>query len=117
MKKIFIALLLSVFVASNAFAVAPTIEEKNYIQFTAADQETSTTFKIYSIVWISAAGAEIAATHGFLLEDASGAVIAGGEATAVSDQVIITIPNGIYAAGLKAEDLDGGYLYVYGVKK
>ena len=117
MRKILACLILCLFITLPTFAVAPTIEEANVIQFTATDQETDTMFIVKSIVWISAAGSEIAAANGFLLEDGNGTTIAAGEATALSDYLVITIPDGILVGGLKAEDLDAGYLYVYGQRR
>jgi len=115
MRKWVLAALIALFLCGQALAAGPAIEEGNRIQFTAADQETSTIFRIRAIAWISAAGSEIGADDGFLLEDAAGTVVVGAEATAVSDQFIITFPGaGLVVAGLKAEDLGGGYLYIFG---
>jgi len=118
MKKFLLSLLLLTAFVGTSFAAGPAIEEGNMIQFTAADQITTTVFRIRTLVWISAAGSEIAGTNGFLLEDGAGTVIAGGEATALSDQVIIHFGDkGVVVSGLKAEDLDAGYLYIYGSRK
>ena len=40
----------------------PTINESQYMQFTAADQESTEKFTIYSIVWASFTGSVIANT-------------------------------------------------------
>lgn len=95
---------------------SPNFEAGNVVQFTQADQETSVKFKINCVAWVSASGSEISSTDGFTLEDGAGNIIAGGEATTVSDQVIIPT-GGVTVIGMKAEDLDAGYLYVYGQRE
>ncbi len=115
--RIILVVFLLMGMCGTGFCAAPTIEESNRLQFTAADQETTMTFRITSVIWVSAAGAEIAATHGYLLEDGSGAVICGAEATALTDHQEINFGKGITVSGLKAEDLDGGYLYVFGQRR
>ena len=94
----------------------PTIEERNYMCFTAADQETATKFKITSIAWTSngADTKDIAVDDDMLLEDGNGTAIIGKRAEAAGDGLEMSFGVGIDATGLKAEDLDGGYLYVFG---
>ena len=117
MKKFLLSLLLVAFLCSSAWAAGPTIEEDNYMQFTAADQETTTKFTIYTIVWTSCVADDIADNDTMVLEDGNGTVILDLAATAAGDKFIIHIPNGIRVHGLKAEILDGGYLYVYGKRR
>jgi len=95
---------------------APSIETNNRIIFKAADQETTAVFKISAIAWVSNGGADldIAADDDMLLEDGSGVEIIGMRAEATANDLKISFPEPIIAHGLKAEDLDGGVLYVYG---
>jgi len=95
----------------------PTHEAGNVIYFAAADQETTSTFRIRAIAWTSNQGEnlDIAVDDDMLLEDGSGAVIIGKRAEAAGDGLEISFPgNGIVVSGLKAEDLDGGVIYVIG---
>jgi hypothetical protein len=93
-----------------------SISEKNYIKFTVADQEeVGLTFRITGIAWIAGSGAnqDIADGDDMLLEDGAGIEIIGKKAGTADDELVI---NGldITVTGLKAEDLDGGVLYVFG---
>ena len=119
MKRFLLSILISVLLCSHAIAAGPTIDEANYIQFTAADQETDVVFYIYAIAWVEddAANTDIAADDDMTLEDGSGTVIISKRGAAAGDELIVTFPFPILASGLKAEDLDGGILYVYGKRK
>jgi hypothetical protein len=95
----------------------PTYEAGNIIYFDAADQETATAFRIRAIVWSSNQGSnlDIAADDDMLLEDGAGNVVCGKRAEVAEDGLEISFgERGITVIGLKAEDLDGGVLFVYG---
>jgi len=95
----------------------PNYEGGNVIYFNAADQETSRTFRIRAIAWTSNQGTDldIAADDDMLLEDGAGNVIVGKRAESAGDGLEMTFPgDGITVIGLKAEDLDGGVLFVFG---
>ena len=121
MRRILIALLLIGVFCSYVFAdyalQAPTVDESNYKQFTQWNQYTDEPFLITSIDWVSASGAEIAATDGFILRDGSDKTIVSCEATAVSDQCHFTYPDGISVNGMEAYHLSSGYLYIYGKRR
>jgi len=97
---------------------APTQVNNQVIYFDAADQEiTDINFRINAVVWVSneGGGKDIAADDDMLLEDAAGQKVVGKRAEAAGDGLELSIPNGgIVVTGLKAEDLDGGVLYVIG---
>ncbi len=93
----------------------PTNEGKNIIQFTAADQETTTAFRVTALSWYAHASSTITANDDMLLEDGAGVPIASKRAIANGDGLRLAFPGeGLVVNGLKAEDLDGGYLFVYG---
>lgn len=119
MKKFIISLFALLLITSPAFAVAPAIDEGGYIQFTAADQETTTKFDIYTIVWTEddAANTDIAADDDLTIEDAAGIVIFSKRAASAGDGIVVNLAYPLTVAGLKAEDLDGGILYVYGKQR
>jgi len=114
MKKLLFGLLTVAFFATTAFAAGPTIDESNRIQFTAADQETTSIFRITSIVWRSFTGSVIVDTNVMNLEDGAGTEILKLMATATELGYNVVIPGGIVVSGLKAEDLTKGYVTVYG---
>ena len=116
MKKLLFSLL-ALLVCSVAFAAGPTIEESQYMQFTAADQETTAVFRIYTIVWASFTGSVIVDTNVLNLEDGAGVEILKLTADANNTQFVVNFPSGLDVSGLKAEDLTKGYVYVYGVRK
>ena len=116
MKKLLLGLLM-MFVCVSAFAAAPTIEESQYMQFTAADQETTTPFRIYTIAWVSFTGSIIVDTNVLNIEDGSGKEILKMTADAVQTQFVINFPNGLDVAGIKVEDLTKGYVYIYGKRR
>ncbi len=96
---------------------APNQVNNNVIYFNAADQELATIrFRIKAIVWTSSEGSglDIAADDDMLLEDGAGQKIVGKRAEAAGDGLELAIPGGLDVMGLKAEDLDGGVLYVIG---
>ena len=95
---------------------APTIDEQNRLQFTAADQETTASFSIDTIVWASFTGSVIVDTNVCNLEDGAGTEILKLTATAVSESFIIPM-GGVVVKGLKAEDLTNGYVTVYGKRR
>jgi hypothetical protein len=115
MKRLLLVLFSLVFIAST-YAAAPNIEESNRIEFTSESQTTTTPFSVDSIHWTSASGAEIAATGGFILNDANGVEIAACEATALTDYCHIDV-GGITVTGFQLEHLDGGHIFVYGKRK
>jgi hypothetical protein len=119
MKRFLISMLLVLLFTGVALAAAPTVEENQVLVFTAADQETTKGFCISTIAWLSDqnSGKDIAADDDMLLENGVGTTIIGMRAEATADDLQISFNPCIYANGLKAEDLDGGYLHVYGTSK
>ena len=117
MKKLLVLLLSVLMFSSVAWATAPTINEAQYIQFTAADQETTVKFRIYTIVWASFTGSLIVDTNVLNLTDAAGTEILKLTATATNIGYVINFPKGINVVGLKAEDMTKGYLTVYGQRR
>ena len=92
------------------------ISEKNFIKFNAADQEqTKITFRITTIAWVNhdESGRDIAAADICRLEDGAGVEIFAAKCVTAGDPVIITGLD-VTVTGLKAEDLTGGVLFVYG---
>jgi UDP-N-acetyl-D-mannosaminuronic acid transferase (WecB/TagA/CpsF family) len=118
MKKFLLGLLMIV-LCGYAFAAGPNVEESQFMQFSAADQETTTVFAISSLVWCGeeTAAKDIAADDDLTLEDGAGVVILDLRADAANLCINIIFPTPIVASGLKAEDLDGGVLHVYGQRK
>jgi len=116
MKRLLLALLMVGLLAGSAFAAGPTIDEQNRLQFTAADQETTASFEIYTIVWASFTGSVIVDTNVLNLEDGAGTEILKLTATAVTEAFVIPM-GGIVVTGLKAEDLTNGYVTVYGKRR
>ena len=115
MKKFLLSLIVFLLLVSTAYADGPAISEKNYIQFTAADQETDVVFRIRAIVWVSFTSSVIVDTNILNLENGAGQTIFKMTATAVTESFSVSIPgDGIVVAGLKAEDLTNGYLYIFG---
>ena len=115
MKKFLLSLLIVGLLASTALAAGPTIEEGNRIQFTAADQETTKKFRIYTIVWASFTGSVIVDTNVLNLEDGAGVEVFKMAADGLTaTPIVINFPNGLDVAGLKAEDLTKGYVTIYG---
>ena len=113
MKKFLLGLLMVGLLCLPSFAAVT--EGGNVIQMTAADDTTTTVVTIRAILWVSDqnSGKDIAADDDMLLEDAAGVAIVGKRAEAAGDGLEISFPgNGITVSGLKAEDLDGGYLYI-----
>jgi hypothetical protein len=117
MKKLLLGLLMSVMLVSSALAAGPTIEERQYMQFTAADQETTTKFRIYTIAWVSFTGSIIVDTNVLNIEDGAGTEILKMTADAVQTQFVINFPNGLDVSGIKVEDLTKGYVYIYGKRR
>ena len=68
------------------------------------------------MVWGSASGDEVGASGGFILTDQDDNFIAGMDATALSDHLVIPIPNGIRVNGIRSSHLDGD-VTVYGKQK
>jgi len=92
------------------------LSEKNFIKFNAADQEeTDITFRIKTIAWVNhdEANRDIAAADVCRLENAAGIEIFAAKCVTAGDPVIISGLD-IIVTGLKAEDLTGGVLFVYG---
>lgn len=116
MKKLLLALLMAGFMATAAFAATPTIDEQNRLQFTAADQETTVSFRIDTIVWTSFTGSVIVDTDVLNLEDGAGTEIFKMSATAVTESIVIPV-GGIVFTGIKAEDLTNGYVTIYGKRR
>lgn len=99
----------------------PTHMAGNVIYFAAADQEIAQpfSFRIRAVVWTSNQGSnlDIAADDDMLLEDGDGNPVIGMRAEVADSTLQISFPgNGVVVNGLKAEDLDGGVLFVYGEK-
>ena len=118
MKKFLLSLLIVGLLATASFAAAPTIEESQFMQFTAADQETTQKFRIYTIVWASFTGSVIVDTNVLNLEDGAGVEVFKMAADGLTvTPVVINFPNGLDVSGLKAEDLTKGYVSVYGKQK
>ncbi len=118
MKKLLFGLV-ALLMCGVVFAAGPAIDESQYMQFTAADQEATGSFDIYVIVWTEddAANTDIAADDDLTIEDGAGIVIFSKRAAAAGDGIVITLPMPITVTGLKAEDLDGGILYIYGKRR
>ena len=116
MKKILLTVLATLLLCSTVFAAGPAIEQRQYMQFTAADQESTLRFKIYTITWTSFTGSVIVDTNILNLEDGAGIEVLKLTADAVQTQFVVNFPNGLIVNGLKAEDLTKGYVHVYGKK-
>ena len=116
MKKLLFGLLLA-----GLFLVSPVesavVEGGDIVSMSASLDATTGSRKITAISWVSAAGNEIGATHGFILTDTAGVVIASSEATALKFDYTITFPYPITVAGLIASNLDAGVLYIYGPRR
>jgi len=116
----YLLLVFTVIIGGMLFMGAgPAEEGGQIIYFNAADQETSISFAISAIAWVSDQGEarDIDADDDMLLEDGAGNKIFGARAEAATDGKIISFPKPIYVSGLKAEDLDGGVLYIYGTRR
>lgn len=94
----------------------PAEEGGQIIYFNAADQETTTKFRIKTVVWASDQGTnlDIDADDDFLLEAGDGTRIVGKRAEAAGDGLEIHFGSGVVVSGIKAEDLDGGVVYIIG---
>jgi hypothetical protein len=119
MKKFLLFLLTGLLLATSAIAAGPTVEESQYMQFTVADQESTNSFNIYSIVWTEddAANKDIASDDDLTIEDGAGVVIFSKRAAAAGDGIVVPLTFPITVSGIKAEDLDGGILYIYGQRR
>jgi len=95
MKKLLLTLALVASLCAYVYAADPAYQDGNRVHFTAESQQTTTPFLITSIVWGSASGDEVGGTGGFILQDINGNFIAGMDATALSDHLVIPIPGGI----------------------
>ena len=71
------------------------------MQFTAADQETTVSFRIDYIVWASFSGSEIVTTNVLNLEDGAGTEIFKMMATTGQLGPIVIPMGGIVVTGLK----------------
>ena len=104
-------------ITSLCWAVAPFSEDPS-IYFNAADQETSEPIWINCVLWVGddlgAADKDIATADTMQLTDAgSGNVIISKEAMGATDGLEICFPGqGIPADGVKAEELDGGIVFI-----
>lgn len=117
MKRLLFALLTGLMLAGPVFAAAPTIEESQRLQFTAADQETTATFRIDYIVWASFTGSVIVDTNVLNLEDGAGTEIFKMAVDGLTATPVVIPMNGLIVTGLKAEDLTKGYVTVYGQRR
>lgn len=122
MKNFYLGLLvlgMAVLATVLVHAASPTVEEGNRVIFKVADQETSSSWAITAITWISGANTtEISAAHGMLLEDGAGVEIFSCEATTLEyDGCSVTFSEPLVTSGLKAEDLDAGVLTVFGHRR
>lgn len=118
--KRFLILLGLIVIAGILMAAGPAEESGQVIYFTAADQETTTSFRVRAVLWTSNEGTnlDIAADDDFLLENGDGTVIVGKRAEATGDGMEISFGDkGITVSGLKVEELDGGVVYVIGDKR
>lgn len=97
----------------------PAEEGGQIFYFNAADQETTLSLRVSAVAWVSdqGSGLDIAVDDDMLLEDGTGKKIIGARAEATADDLVISFPIPLTVTGLKAEDLDGGVLYVYGQKR
>lgn len=117
MKKVLFSLFALVGICTLAYAQAtPSVEENNRLRFTVEGQGVNYGYTIKSIAWTSASGDEVAGTGGFILIDNDGKYIAGAEATAITDSLVIPIPDGIVVNGVHANHLDGD-ITIYGKRK
>ena len=96
---------------------APTIDEQNRIQFTAADQETAASFSIDYAIWASFTGSVIANADVLNLEDGAGTEILKLSVDTGGLSPVIIPMGGIVVNGLKAEDMSHGYLTLYGKRR
>ena len=102
---------------STAWAVAPFSTDPS-IYFNAADQELDETMWINCVLWVSdangAANRDISADDDMQLTDSiTDNIIISKRAEAVGDGLEVCFPGqGIPANGVKAEELDGGILYI-----
>jgi len=119
MRKFLLSLFIILSIVGIALAAGPTVSESNRIIFKAADQETTVSFDIYAIVWTEGAGAneDIAADDDVTLEDGAGTVIFVQRSAATGVGMTLSLAHPITVTGLKAEDLDGGILIVYGKQR
>ena len=120
MKKVLIALLMIGLACSFVYAQTPgqPSTDESWIKiFTSYNQQTTEKFVVKTIVWVSASGAEIAATDGFELEDSNGLTIVACEATALTSGCQVTFEEGLTVNGMYLRDLDSGYVYVYGKRR
>jgi len=117
MKKNILMIVGFLLITSLCWAVAPFSEDPS-IYFNAADQETSEPIWINCVLWVGddlgAADKDIATADTMQLTDAgSGNVIISKEAMGATDGLEICFPGqGIPADGVKAEELDGGIVFI-----
>ncbi len=118
MKRLLLSLLLGVFLCSPVFAAGPKVEQGNMIRFDTAAQTTTASYRIRAIAWVSVDGAEIGINDDFTLSDGAGTVILMGEATALTDSLVVSIPGeGIVVSGLTATALTSGNIFLYVTKR
>lgn len=117
MKKLLLSLLIIFGITGIALAAGPTVEEQNRIQFTAADQETTASYRIDYIVWASFTGSVIVNADVLNLEDGAGTEILKMSVDTGGLSPVIIPVGGIIVTGLKAEDLSHGYVTVYGKRR
>ena len=113
----YITLLIAGVVCFFCIAAAPQQVGGQVIVFNEADQETTASWSISAVAWTSDQTSEMVADNDMLLEDGAGVRIAGARAEATADDYIVSFPIPIRVSGLKAEDLDGGILYIYGQRR
>ena len=116
MNRILYSIIIVLMLATVCFAAAPFSMDPS-IYFNAADQETSEAMVIRCVVWVAddlgATDRDIADEDTFQLEDAAGNIVVSKKAEAAGDGLEICFPgDGIPVSGLKAEELDGGIIYV-----
>ena len=117
MKRVLLSLLVVALIATTAFAVAPFAQDPS-IYFNAADQELDEAMWVNCVLWVSdglgAANKDIAADDDMQLTDSvSGNIIVSKRAEAAGQGLEVCFPGqGVPADGIKAEELDGGILFV-----
>lgn len=94
---------------------APNFMGGNILYFDTAAQEITTGFRIRAIVWNPIEGKVITANDDVHLIDAATKTILKKRAVADGDGFSVSFPgNGVTVIGIKANELDGGVVYVYG---
>ncbi len=94
----------------------PAQEGRQIILFDSAGQLLDVPFIIYAIAWVSdqATDKDIATGDDMLLTDTDGNRIAGKVAKSAGDGLEMPIFDGCRVNGIRADDLDGGIVYVFG---